>query len=38
MVRKDNAPQNLSRLKKMVLTLMRNGTTDSIRAQLAPEA
>lgn len=33
-VRKDNAPQNLSLLKKMVLTLIRNDTTDTAKASL----
>jgi predicted transposase YbfD/YdcC len=34
MVRKDNAPQNLSLLKKIVLTLIRNDTTDTAKASL----
>jgi len=31
-VRKDNASQNLSLLKKIVLTLIRNDTTDTAKA------
>jgi predicted transposase YbfD/YdcC len=34
MVRKDNAPQNLSMLRKIVLTLIRNDTTDTATASL----
>jgi len=34
MVRKDNAPQNLSLLKKIVLTLIRNDKTDTAKASL----
>ncbi len=33
-VRKNNAPQNLSLLKKIVLTLVRNDTTDTAKASL----
>lgn len=34
MVRKDDAPQNLSLLKKIVLNLTRTGTTDPVKASL----
>ncbi len=34
MVRKNNAPQNLSLRKKIVLTLVRNNTTDTTKARL----
>jgi len=37
MVRKNNAPQHLSLLKKIVRTLVRNNTTDTT-GQTAPEA
>lgn len=33
-VRKNNAPQNLSLLKRIVLTLVRNDTTDTAKASL----
>ena len=34
MVRKDNAPQNLSLLKKMVLNLIRLDTTDKVKTSM----
>jgi hypothetical protein len=34
MVRKDNAPQNLSLLKKIVLNLIRADTTDPVKTSL----
>lgn len=34
MVRKDNAPQNLSLLKKIVLNLIRSDTTDPVKTSL----
>ena len=34
MVRKDNAPQNLSLLKKMVLNLIRMDTTDKVKTSM----
>ena len=34
MVRKDNAPQNLSLLKKIVLNLIRTDTTDAVKSSL----
>jgi len=33
-VRKDNAPQNLSLLKKIVLNLIRSDTTDKVKTSL----
>ena len=34
LVRKDNAPQNLSLLKKIVLNLIRADTTDNVKTSL----
>jgi hypothetical protein len=33
-VRKDNAPENLSLLKKIVLNLLRMDTTDKVKSSL----